>query len=318
MKNTCLPLRIVLCLAILSSMSACASLGTRSIPLDTLSEKYGGTTSNYIEIDGSRIHYRDEGSGPVLVLLHGVCASLHTWDGWVSELRDHFRIIRLDLPGFGLTGPVGRDAYDRDRFVTLLDQFVASLDLDRFSLVGTSLGGYICWNYALEYPHRVDKLILISPAGYSQPMPWLLRFASNPVVRPVTRRMMPRFLIHTAAEQVFGDKSKVNDEIKARYYELAMRPGNRQSYVEIFTVMRGLCKLETLSQGITDLTLPTLIMWGTADEWIPYPYSDKWRQDLPHACFIAYEGAGHTPMEELPRQTARDAWLFLDERSEVP
>ena len=81
-------------------------LGLRTIPLKELRAKYETPASQYLEIDGTRIHYRMEGSGPPLVLLHGVLAHLQTWDGWVERLKDRYRIFRVDLPGFGLTGPM--------------------------------------------------------------------------------------------------------------------------------------------------------------------------------------------------------------------
>jgi pimeloyl-ACP methyl ester carboxylesterase len=147
--------------------------------------------------------------------------------------------------------------------------------------------------------------------GFPQPLPGLLAFASNPLIRPFARFTMPRFLFDNAVEQVFGDKSKVTQELKDRYFDLAMREGNKGSYIDVFTEMRKLCRDENLSQGIKDIRVPTLVMWGTRDEWIPFKYFENWKKELPGAKFIQYEGAGHTPMEEIPDETARDADLFL-------
>ncbi len=86
-------------------LTGCASMGIGSRSMDELTQHYTNQQSRFVNIDGLNIHYRDEGQGPVLVLLHGVASSLHTWDGWVEQLQPHYRIIRLDLPGHGLTGP---------------------------------------------------------------------------------------------------------------------------------------------------------------------------------------------------------------------
>lgn len=147
-----------------------ARYGFGALPLEALVARYAApeTGSRFIEVDGFDIHYRDEGSRdkPVLVLIHGVMASLHTWDGWVAELAEHFRIIRLDVPGFGLTGG-GRDRdYNGERLVKVFGMFLDRLGLKNVSIAGNSLGGYIAWNYALTQPHRVERLILIDPAGY--------------------------------------------------------------------------------------------------------------------------------------------------------
>jgi pimeloyl-ACP methyl ester carboxylesterase len=258
------------------------------------------------------IHYKDEGQGPVLVLLHGVCASLHTWDGWTARLKGHYRIIRIDIPGFGLTGPASDPSiYKIDGAVKFFEKIVNEMKLEKFYLAGNSLGGYISWKYTLKNPDKVEKLILVDSVGFPQELPGIIAFASNPFIRPFARYIMPRFLIESSVKQVFGDKSKVTAELKDRYFELAMREGNKGGMVDVFTEMRKVSKNESLSAGIKDLKPPTLVMWGTKDTWIPFKYFESWKKELPTAKFIQYEGAGHTPMEEIPDETARDADLFL-------
>lgn len=303
--------KILISLISIAGCISCTTMGAVTIPIEELKTKYANSESKFIKINGTDIHYRDEGSGPVLILLHGVCSSLHTWDGWVNELKSHFRIIRMDCPGFGLTGPPANGVYTPEAFVKALEDFVNAMRLKKFSLAGNSLGGYISWKYTLAHPERVDKLILVDPVGYKQDMPWILSFASNPLIRPVSRRMMPRFLIHMAAREVFGDKTKITRELQDRYFELAMREGNKNAWVEIFTVMKKRAQLESLSEGISSISRPALIIWGTKDEWIPIEHLESWKRDLPEAKIISYEGAGHTPMEEMPVETARDALKFL-------
>lgn len=79
-------------------VSGCSMLGIKNIPIEDLQKKYDNEHSGMLEVNGMKIHYQDEGQGPVLLLIHGVCASLQTWDEWVHQLKDHFRIIRVDLP----------------------------------------------------------------------------------------------------------------------------------------------------------------------------------------------------------------------------
>jgi pimeloyl-ACP methyl ester carboxylesterase len=298
------------------STMGCTYLGMNTIPMDTLKTKYADSESKIIQIDDMNIHYKDEGQGPVLILLHGVCASLHTWDGWVERLKGHYRIIRLDIPGFGLTGPaLDKSLYQIDAAVNLFEKLVNEMKLDKFYLAGNSLGGYIAWNYTLKNPDKVEKLILIDSVGFPQDLPGIISFASNPVIRPFAKHIMPRFIFNTAVNQVYGDKSKVTKELKDRYFELAMRDGNKGATVDVFTEFRRMCKNESLSEGMKDLKPPTLVMWGTKDTWIPFKYFENWKRELPKAKFIQYEGAGHTPMEEIPDETARDAHLFLSEKT---
>lgn len=283
--------------------------------MKNLKLKYINKESKFIEIEAThhhcRLHYRDEGSGPVLFLLHGVCASLHTWDAWVDELKPYYRVIRFDIPGFGFSSPLEKGHYDPEIAVEIMEEFVKKMGIAHFSLAGNSIGGLISWKYAIKYPDRVNKLILIDPVGYNQDLPWVVSFASNPVIRPFARHIMPRFFFEMAAKQIFGDQSKLTDQIKDRYFELSTCNENKKAYVDFFTVMKKLCHSKELPKGISEIKAPLLVMWGTKDRWVPLKYFHLWKQNFPNDTFIAYEGAGHTPMEEIPMQTAEDAHTFL-------
>jgi len=297
---------------LLGFAAGCTTLGARTIPMAELKAKYANENSRFVTIDGTTVHYRDEGTGPALLLLHGVCASLHTWDGWVKELKPHYRLIRIDNPGFGLTGPLASGKYTPENYVEMLDKFASAMGLEKFSIAANSLGGYISWNYTLAYPRKVDKLILIDSVGYRQEMPGLLKLATNPLMRPFARFMMPRFFIDKAVREVYGDGTKVTDKVRDTYFELAMREGNKSAWVDVFMEMKNRSVLDSVSKGISDIPRPTLVMWGSKDIWIPYEkIFPNWKRDLPNASFIVYDGVGHIPMEEIPVQTARDAHLFL-------
>jgi pimeloyl-ACP methyl ester carboxylesterase len=142
-------------------------------------------------------------------------------------------------------------------------------------------------------------------------LPFLLDLASSPAGEVMARSSIPRWMLNKAVYQIYGDKSKVTPELQKRYFDFAMREGNKNSYVDIFLEMRAQNESINLSKDIPNIKVPTLIMWGTKDEWIPIAYLEKWKKDLPAARFISYEGAGHVPMEEIPEITARDAMNFL-------
>ena len=121
-----------------------------------------------MSIDGNRVHYRDEGVGVPVVLIHGTASSLHTWDQWVQHLKPSYRVIRLDLPGFGLTGPDRAHRYEIEDDVALLTAFLARLEVEKVHLAGSSLGGRIAWQLALENPEKVSSLTLVNALGYPQ------------------------------------------------------------------------------------------------------------------------------------------------------
>ncbi|MFZ5570825.1 MAG: alpha/beta fold hydrolase [Thermodesulfobacteriota bacterium] len=293
-------------------------LGLFEIPLAALQEKYEKPQSRYIRIDGTEVHYCDEGSGPVIVALHGIMDSLHTWDGWVHEIGDRCRIIRLDLPGFGLTGPFARGDYSREAYVRFLDRFVTSLGLSRFTLAGNSLGGAIAWNYALEFPDKVAAMILIDPAGYPLDIPYPLRLAAIPVIRDAVLWMTPRFIFRMSVKQVLGDHRKLTDDLVDRFYELSLRPGNREALPVIMDVLTALNNDPAFSARISGIKVPTLLLWGEKDHWIPVSQVEQWCRDLPEIHAIIYSGVGHVPQMEIPEQSAADVhkWLAVQAAAE--
>lgn len=293
-------------------LSGCTSMGTSTIPYQQLSKKYTDDTSKYIDVNGLTIHYQIEGNGPPLVLLHGVSSSLHTWDDWSKELKDRYQVIRLDLPGFGLTGPdVAPNSETAAYMVDMINQFTSKLGLERFFLVGNSLGGYYAWNYALKYPEKLYKMVLMSSAGYAQDLPFWMGVASFPGIHWISPHMMPRYIVNKTIESAYADEDMITDKVRQRYFDLTQRAGNRESYVRHFLQLREIADDETHGYQIKDVVVPTLLMWGENDEWIPLDVMRLFHRDLPYSEYLVYEGIGHLPMEEVPVQSARDAHNFF-------
>ncbi|HZF68560.1 MAG TPA: alpha/beta fold hydrolase [Gemmatirosa sp.] len=298
--------RVLLGLAILLAAVA-AALVRPDLPLATLRAEYAPPPSRFVRVQGMDVHYRDEGRGPAVVLLHGMGASLHTWDAWTAALRDSLRVIRLDLPGYGLTGPFPDGDYATARYLPFVDAVLDSLGVTRASFAGNSFGGEIAWRYALERPARVDRLILIDAAGYPVgEVPPLFRLAAAPVVGPLLANVGPRWLYAQNLRSVYVDQTQVTDALVDRYWELARRPGNRRAFLE-----RALVKERFRFARVAELRAPTLIMWGERDPWIPVAMADTFARYLPQARVLRYPGVGHLPMEEAAARSAADARRFL-------
>jgi pimeloyl-ACP methyl ester carboxylesterase len=305
-------------LLLLISMTGCTTLGLSDQPLETLQTRYTNDDSHTQRVGELAIHYRDEGrrDGPVLLLLHGVASSLHTWDGWVETLAPHYRIIRLDLPAHGLTGPdPERERYDIDYMVSVLQRFTQALGLDSFVLAGNSLGGYISWNYAVAHPEQVSKLILVDAAGYPQDMPFIMSLASWPVIGDMSQWFMPRFIVGMNIRAAYGDADKVDDQLVQRYHDLTLRPGNRAGLTAVFRTMSEQSDNPNLGALVPSIQMPTLLMWGEQDDWVPLAVMQRFADDLPHAERIVYPGVGHMPMEEIPQRSALDAHRFIQRPS---
>jgi pimeloyl-ACP methyl ester carboxylesterase len=293
-------------------LHGCAPMGISTYPLVDLTDKYTDETSKFLKVDNSIIHYRDEGTGPTLLLLHGVASSLHTWDDWVERLAPHYRIIRIDLPGHGLTGNDSSiERYEISYMVDKLEKFLNKLNIGDINLAGNSLGGYIAWNYALHRPDRVKKMILLDAAGFPQNLPFIMSFTALPVIGELSGMIMPKFMIDMNIKEAFGDDEKVTDELQQRYFDLIMREGNREALVKVFRTMKEQSQNPHIGDRVKEIQTPTLLMWGDQDEWVPLEVMQQFVQALPNSQSIVYEGVGHMPMEELPDQTSLDAHEFF-------
>ncbi len=282
------------------------------IPAVEVENKYKLPESQFIDIKGLRVHYTDEGKTKdkkeTVVLVHGTAASLHTWQGWVPELKKSFRVIRMDLPAFGLTGPAADRNYSIESYVKFLENFFAALGIKQVNLVGNSLGGHIAWRYAAAHPDDVFKLILIDSAGLPRmgEIPLPIRLARKPVLSSAAKYISPRFLVKRSLKEVYFDASKVTDALIDRYFTMTLRAGNREAFVD-----RALQLAEGDGTLLRKIGSPTLIMWGRHDRWIPIEQQEIFRKKLLLPQTVIYENAGHVPHEEIPAETVADALKFL-------
>ena len=281
-------------------------------PVAALTARWAQPPSQFIAVDGMQVHVRDEGprDDPMpIVLLHGTSASLHTWDGWVQSLSAQHRVIRFDLPAFGLTGPNPSNDYTIATYVHFVGAVADKLGVKRFVLVGNSLGGQIAWATALALPQRVGKLVLVDGAGYpfqSASVPIGFRIARMPGLRVLMEHVLPRGVIDSSVRNVYGDPSKVKPELIDRYYDLTLRAGNRQALA-----YRMDQRLSGDEAHIKELKLPTLILWGAKDNLIPVDNARRFAADIQGSKLVVFDELGHVPHEEDPLKTVDAFKAFL-------
>jgi len=283
-------------------------------PVSALVARWAPPPSQFVAIDGLQVHLRDEGprDDPTpIVLLHGTSASLHTWDGWVAALLPRHRVVRLDLPGFGLTGPAPDDDYSMGRYVEFIASALDTLGIEQCVIAGNSFGGWISWETALAHPDRIKGLVLVDAAGYplqSESVPIGFRLANVPVLNRVMESVLPRGIVESSLRNTYGDPSRVTPELVDRYYELTLREGNRRALAQRFAAGRG-----TTEPGrIRSLRLPTLILWGDRDRLIPPSYAERFHRDIAGSELVMFPGLGHVPQEEDPAATVAAVLAFLD------
>jgi len=302
------------------------------ISRDELKDVYTNKESEFVSLShGLHVHFRDEGDkdAPILVLLHGTASSLHTWDGWVEYLKKDFRIIRMDLPGFGLTGPpLSSDetyTYSLFNFTSFLKEFLdkkifnSSNGNKKIHIGGNSLGGAIAWLYAGQYPHQVDKLILVDSMGIykvdhpiNSTVPLGILLAGTPIINSLMKYLTPRSLVEKSVFDVYGNDSKVTEEIVERHFHLLLHTGNREAFVKR-TKLGMVDDLNNAEQYVSLRSAykgHTLIQWGEQDIWINVHVGHKLKEVFQNSRLIVYQ-AGHIPQEEIPEETAKDAKEFL-------
>lgn len=275
---------------------------------------YAGPPSKFIAVGPATIHVRDEGRGPVLVMMHSSMTNLREWDQWAELLRQHYRVIRLDWPPYGLSIDPG-DHYSMSNAERLLERFVDQLGLGHFTLVGSSSGATICVLYAAAHPERVDALALSTlplaapPPSHIDPrlsvMGWLHRWFFPDY--------FPREYYKALLETTFADARKITPQMIDWYFASNNIPGAQRHIAAYLQAdLKSIWK-DTGHGAAARVTAPVLLQWGDADPVLPAYLAEDAKSRLEHAAVtvIHYADAGHYPMLEIPQRSEADLETFL-------
>jgi pimeloyl-ACP methyl ester carboxylesterase len=259
--------------------------------------------SNYCSVAGMPVRCLREGTGPAVVMLHGSGSSLDAFDGVARRVRGRCEVVRMDLPGFGLTGPRPDRDYRIETYTRFLDQLLERLELGSAVLVGNSLGGNIAWQYALDFPGRVRGLVLVNATGYPEKsLPDAIRLARNPVIGRLLRRWGPRRGIARNLRSAAGRPGVVDDAMIDRVHVLASRPGGRGAFVDFANTDQV-----DRSPEISRISAPTLIVRGDLID------GQHFARDIAGSREVVLHGVGHLLPEEAPAELAEAVLSFIDE-----
>lgn len=280
------------------------------LPKDLLIQRYANAQSRFVDVGGARAHVRDEGKADAmpLVMIHGSLGSLQVWDGWVRELKDRYRLISVDLPGHGLTGPWPRNEYTIEAYADFIEVLADALHLDRFAIAGQSMGGAVAWTFAATRPERVTQLILVDSSGYpgAGDIPLTTELARLGGLGDIAIYFKPESMVRRALLDTYADPAMVTPARLQRYSDLQRYPGNRAATLQRLRTQEPLDP--TL---IKRLEVPTLILWGAKDRQVPVNNAFRFQGDIKGAKLEIFEKAGHAPMEEDPAATAAAVASFL-------
>jgi pimeloyl-ACP methyl ester carboxylesterase len=287
-------------------------------PVQSLVARWAPPPSDFIDVKGQIVHLRDEGprgDPSPIVLLHGTGASLHTWEDWVRALKKTRRVITFDLPGFGLTGPFtgqyAADDYRGDTYARFVLDVLDALKVSSAVIGGNSLGGEVAWRAITLAPSRFTRLLLVDASGYDfKPgsIPLGFRTARIPTLNRIGEHLLPRALVAATVANVYADPSRMSEAVVDRYYELTLREGNRHAL--------GL-RMQQLEPGaatsrLKTITVPTLVLWGSADQLIPVKNARRFAGDIAGARVVVVDGLGHVPQEEDPARSLAPVLDFLE------
>ncbi len=313
MTKKILKISAILFLVIILIIGVLIALNYKAdIPVEELKTKYTLKESNWVQIQDINVHYTIDGnSEKTILILHGTGGSLHDWQEWTDILKENYRVIRLDLPGFGLTGPNPKNRYDLLFYMVFLENFVHKLQLKSFHITGNSFGAYLAWNYTLKHPQQIEKVALLNSSGYPRQnasLPIGFKLAKNKTLSPLIEKITPKSLVRKTVLAAFEDDLLVTEQLVNRYYELLLREGNRKGVSD---------RLQQVSydnwRDIKNISKPTLIMWGDKDEIVPPEHAYKFHKDIAQSEFIMYNDIGHVPMQEIPSRSVNDFLKFLND-----
>jgi pimeloyl-ACP methyl ester carboxylesterase len=274
-----------------------------------LEAKYLAAKSDYIEVAGVFLHLRDTGSkqAPAIILIHGFGASLHTWEPWAQTLAKEYRVIRFDVPGFGLTGPDPTGDYSDQRSITLLISLMDTFGIAHATLIGNSMGGRIAWKFAAAHPERVSKLVLISPDGFASPGIEYGMKATVPVIMKLMRYTLPKAILASNLAAAYADPASMTGKLLDRYYDLMLAPGVRDAII----ARMEQSILTDPEPELRRIQAETLLLWGEKDALIPATNAADYVRVLQRSTLVTLPALGHLPQEEAPDVSLKPVMDFL-------
>ena len=265
---------------------------------------------NLVTLDDQQVYFEDRGSGEVILLIHGFGSSAYSWREVITELERDFRVIAVDLSGFGFTErPREMTAYTRYAQGELILKLLDELGIEKAHLVGHSYGGAVGAALAVRSPERIETLTLLNAAGPVYTQMRRSRFAS---FRPASYTLVRTKLRLKNIERALK-RSLANDEFATK--ELVHEYQRRLAIEGAVRAFRGLTAPMPDPQAVVELSeleLPTLALWGAEDILIPAEVARKETSTIAASRFVLIEGAGHVPMEERPVEVARRIKQFLE------
>jgi pimeloyl-ACP methyl ester carboxylesterase len=272
----------------------------------------------WITLEDGPVNVIEIGEGPALLFVHGLAGSWQNWLEQIPIFASEYRVLALDLPGFGHS-PMPRQEISITRYCRMLHELLQELGISEAAVVGNSMGGFISAELAISYSECVERLVLVSPAGiYSQKDP---RARLIPMMR-ITEAFLAAYTAWIASKSdtvcrrprlrqatlnsVMLQPSRIPGPLAAEQLRGSGKPG----FIDAFHALSHYPIRDRLSQ----ISCPTLIVWGDTDRLVPTRDADVFEELIPKARKVIYEDTGHVAMLERPSVFNAELTRFLNEK----
>lgn len=259
--------------------------------------------SQFIDIDGVRVHFQEAGDrrAPALVLIHGFASSTLVWSKVFLRLAEAgYRVIALDMLGFGYSAKPRNGEYTIPGQAKLLVRLLDALSIPRAIFVGSSYGGAVAATCALDFPDRVEKLVLVGTVSNNRPLEFkLMRVFSSPLFGDVFSPLLigSRRLLRRRMKRVYDRHAWVMDERRVDARHLPLRAAG--THRAIIRTVRG-WDAERISRDAHLIKQPTLLLWGENDREISLADGERLHEEISGSRFVVFLKCGHLPHEEYP------------------
>lgn len=303
----------ILGVAAIAAYVAYTRLKPRPIPVEALQ-----TDGRYTTAEGLRIHYRTSGSGPPLILIHGIFANLFGWRHVFTQLAQEHTVYALDLKGHGLSDKPASGDYSPFGMADLVAHFMDSLGIDSAAVVGQSMGGAIAAALAVRHPTRVQRLVLVDAAGYPldyHVMPLLTRVAGSAAAAFVLRRIPPhrRLSAHFLRLCYYEPDRTCTPDVIDGYFLPLLTPGAN----DVIAPLARDFGQTSIANRLREIQAPTLILWGQYDAVVPLHWGYRFQKDIANAKLVVFPKCGHCPHEEEPAKFVAAVSEFLKGREVI-
>lgn len=262
-----------------------------------------------------KLHVRDEGQGPVILMLHSSMSNLRIWDGWADQLKGSYRVVRFDWPPYGLSIDP-RASQGMPTVVDLIERFVAQKKLTNFVIVASSSGATIATMYTARHPEQV-RALAVSTLPLKAPPPTkvsALVSSMSWIHDNLVPNYMPEVFYRHSLSELYGRPERLKPETVHWYYMTNNIPGGFARVKTYYLANKKSVWKSGAGDSAAAVKVPVLLQWGDRDIVIPKERADDARVMFANApmTIIHYPDVGHYPMIELPEKTGQDLRRWID------